>query len=54
MNVSAELTIVSVKKPFVQIHLAPTSAPASLVNVETAEVIAFQTASISKMSLRKS
>ena len=41
MNVSVELTIVSVKKPFVQILLAPTSAPASLVTVETAKIIAF-------------
>ena len=54
MNVPAELTIARVEKPFVQIHLAPTSAPASLVSVETAEMIAFQTASISLISLRKS
>ena len=54
MNVPAELTTVSVTKPFVQIHLAPTSAPASLVTVETAEIIAFQNVSISLISLRKS
>ena len=47
MNVSVELTIASVERPFVQIHLAPTTAPASLVTVETAEIIAFRTASIS-------
>ena len=41
MNVSVELTIASVERPFVKIHLAPTSAPASLVTVETAEIIAF-------------
>ena len=46
MNVPAELTIVSVRELFVQIRLAPTSALASLVTVETAEIIAFQTASI--------
>ena len=41
MNVSVELTIASVERPFVQIHLAPTSALASWVTVETAEIIAF-------------
>ena len=46
MNVPAELTIVSVKEPFAQIHLAPTSARASLVIVETGRITAFQTASI--------
>ena len=47
MNVSAEFTIVSMELLFVQIHLAHTSAPARLVTMETAEIIAFQTASIS-------
>ena len=41
MNVPAELTIVAVKELFVKIHLAPSSAPASLVTGETAEMIAF-------------
>ena len=41
MNVPAEFTIVSMELLFVQIHLAPTSGPASLVTVETAEIIAF-------------
>ena len=45
MNVPAELTIVSVKELFVQIHLAPTNAPVSLVIVETGRITAFQTAS---------
>ncbi|XP_015757473.1 PREDICTED: oncoprotein-induced transcript 3 protein-like [Acropora digitifera] len=44
MNVPAEFTIVSMELPFVQIHSALTSAPASLVTVETAKIIAFQTA----------
>ena len=46
MNVPAECTIVSVKEPFVQIHLAPLSAPASLVTVETTKMIAFWTVSV--------
>ena len=46
MNVPAELTIASVKEPFAQIHLAPTSARASLVIVETGRITALQTASI--------
>ena len=46
MNVPAELTIVSVKELFAQIHLAPTSARANLVIVETGRITAFQTASI--------
>ena len=54
MNVSLELTIASVERPFVQIHLAPTSAPASLATLETAEIIAFPKASISLTCLRKS
>ena len=41
MNVPAECTIVAVKELFVQIHLAPTSAPARLVTVEMAKMIAF-------------
>ena len=35
MNVPAELTIVLVKELFVQMHLVPTSALASLVTAET-------------------
>ena len=54
MNVPAEFTIVSMQQLIVQIHLAPTSAPASLVTVETAEIIAFQTVRISLISLSKS
>ena len=46
MNVPAKLTIVSVGELFVQMHLAPTSARASLVIVETERITAFQTASI--------
>ena len=53
MNVPMEFTIVSMELLIVQIHLALTSAPAGLVTVETAKIIAFQTASISCISLRK-
>ena len=41
MNVSAELTIVSMEQLIVQIHLDLTSAPASLVTVESGEIIAY-------------
>ena len=47
MSVPAEFTIVSMELLFVQIHLAHTSAPASPVTMETAKIIALQTASIS-------
>ena len=40
MNVPAELTIISMEQLIVQIHLDLTSAPASLVTVETGEIIA--------------
>ena len=50
MNVPAEFTIVSMKELFVQIHLAPTSARASLVIVETGRTTVFQTASIYLMN----
>ena len=46
MNAPAELTTVSVKELFVQIHLTPTNAPASLVVVEAGRMTAFHTASI--------
>ena len=46
MNAPAELTTVSVKELFVQIYLAPTNAPASLVIVEAGRMTAFQKASI--------
>ena len=42
MNVPAEFTIVLL----VAMHLAPTSAPASLVKMEIAEMIAFQKVSV--------
>ena len=42
MNVPAEFTIVLL----VAMHLVPTSAPASPVTMETAEMIAFQKVSV--------
>ena len=41
MNVPAELTIVSMEQLIVQTHLDLTSAPASLVTVETGNIIAY-------------
>ena len=45
-HTTVKWSIVSVKQLFVQINLAPTSAPLSLVTVETGRIIEFQTASI--------
>ena len=42
MNVLAELTIVSMEQLIVQIQLDLTSAPASLVTMETGGIIAYE------------
>ena len=41
MNVPVEFTIVSMEQLIVQTHLDLTSAPASLVTVETGNIIAY-------------